>query len=161
MTDIANPQDHAAPPARPGQETVASGTPATAGAAPPCTRRIEPDFTQNCPNQSAGGLRLTLRPHETVEKRWGTHSLLSFVMDLPVCATCFPKVQIMEITDERLRSALVRFAQQGNNGILVDWKRTVIEHLAFDHPDYVMLRKQMEKSAAANDSPTAPAAPQP
>jgi hypothetical protein len=103
--------------------------PAASSELGPCMRRIEPDFKDNCPNVAAGGLRITLRPAEAIEKRWGMHSLLTFVMDVRVCTSCFPKVNAMEVTDQDLRRRLNRSAQQLNNGVLVDWSRCQIEHV--------------------------------
>ncbi len=130
----------------------ASQAPAAAEVSEPCMRRVEPDFTQPCPNAAAGGLVITLRPAQTIEQRWGKHSLLTFVMDLTVCKDCLPKVQIMEITDQELRAAIGKEAQRMNNGVLVDWKRTLIEGLAFDDPRYLALRRETKKRVAANDS---------
>jgi hypothetical protein len=113
-----------------------------------CTRRIGED---NCPAEATGGLRVTLRPAETVEKRWGKKSLLTFVMDLPLCPSCFPKVSIMEITDPGLRQSLMRTAQQMNEGVLVDWSRTLLEHVPFDDPYYRTLRGEVDRRVAATD----------
>lgn len=126
----------------------------------PCRRRLEPDFTQPCPNEATGGLRITLKPSPTVSKRWGLHSMLTFVMDLPVCASCFPKVNITEITDQALRARLGKSAQQMNNGVLVDWSQTVIEHVTFDDPQLAGLRATMAKreQVAANDPTPGPEA---
>ncbi len=122
-----------------------SGTVATAEK---CTRRLEPAFTENCPNDAAGALKVTLRPAETIEKRWGVHSLLSLIIDLPVCASCLPKVRIMEITDQALRVQLSRTAQRLNNGVLPDWGRTVIEQCAYDDPKLLTLRKELASGPA-------------
>lgn len=149
------------------QEAVAASPSSSSGeaalpadAAVPCMRKLEPEYTQACPNHSAGGLKITLRPGEAVEKRWGLVSLLTFVMDLTVCPACLPKVNIFEITDQELRSRIGKAAQQMNNGVLVDWKRTVIEHVGFDNPQYKALRAEMAKQAAANEFQPAPAGPQ-
>lgn len=120
-------------------------------------RRREPDFIEHCPNQAAGGLRITLKPGETVEKRWGLHSLLTFVMDLTVCAECLPKVKIMEITDQDFRAKVGKVAQKSNNGVLVDWRRTVIEQAPYSDPHYLALRAELKQKAAANESQPAPA----
>lgn len=128
--------------------------PAAAAVVEPCMRRLEPDFTEPCPNHATGGLRITLRPAEAVEKRWGLGSLLTFLMPVTLCPSCFPKVHIMEITDPELRARLGKTAQQGANGVLVDWKRTVIEQVPFDDPQYMALVGMLAKreQPAANDA---------
>jgi hypothetical protein len=125
-----------------------------------CTRRIGANFEESCPTPATGGLRVTLRPAETVEKRWGRKSLLTFVMDLPLCPSCFPKVSITEVIDPDLRQSLARTAQKMNNGVLVDWSRTLLEHVPFDDPYYIALRGEMDKRAAENASQPVPAGPQ-
>lgn len=134
-----------APPAAP------LGTALPAAAAFPCMRRLEPDFTKPCPNQAAGGLKITLKPSPTITKRWGLHSMLTFILDLTVCEACFPKVNILEVTDPHFRSRLGKAAQQMNNGVLVDWSQTVIEPVAFEDPQHVVLRREMAARAEANN----------
>lgn len=106
-----------------------------------------------CPHQAAGGLRVILRPAETVQKRWGCHQLLAFVMDFPICPSCFPGVSIMKVTGQDLRLALGKAAQRMNNGWLVDWSQTVLELIPFEHPEYMALRQ----AQAARESQPAPA----
>lgn len=126
--------------------------PAAAAFTDTCRRKLEPDFTKQCENQATGGMRATLKPEPAVGKRWGMQSLLTFIIDLPVCASCFAKVNIFEVTDQAQRIALGRAAQQQNRGVLVAWDQTAIEHLPFEDPHYVLLRKQTRK---ANSQPGA------
>lgn len=133
--------------------------PAAAAVSEPCRRRPAPDT--NCPNLATGGFLATLRPAQAVQKRYGRSSLMTLVIDLPICAECFPKATILEITDPNLRTLLGREAQRINQGFLVDWSETVLQHLPFDDPAYVALRTQLaKKGEAANDSQPAPAGPQ-
>lgn len=143
----------------PSGAILSPGEPAVAAVFEPCWRRVEPDFAQACPNPATGALRITLRPAESVEKRFGLRSLMSLVMPVTLCSSCFPKVQFMEVTDEDLRKRLVKTAQQMNKGVLPDWSRTLIEHVPFGDPHYMALRAAM-RPQAANDSQPGPAGPQ-
>lgn len=129
--------------------------PAAAAVSEKCSRKVEPDFTEACPSAATGGLRVILHAAPALQKRWGRRSLMTFIMDLPVCPSCFQKLNVMEVTDEQLRKTLGRTAQQMNSGILVDWSQTQVEHLPFEAPEYVALRRSMEKHRAANDGSAA------
>lgn len=136
------------------------GEPAAAAVSERCRRRIEPDFTQNCPNEATGGYRLTLHAAPAVQKRWGRNSLLSLIVDLPVCAECFAKSTAFDMTDAQLRAGLNKQAQQLNQGILVDWKETELEHVPFSDPEYQILLRHTTGRRAIESQP-APAGPQP
>jgi hypothetical protein len=136
------------------------GEPARAAVFEPCRRRIEPDFTQNCPNEATGGYRLTLHAAPAVQKRWGKRSMLTLIVDLPVCPECFARSTVFDMTDVKLRAALNVEAQRHNKGILVDWKETELEHVAFSDPEYQILLSHTTGRRAIDSQP-APAGPQP
>lgn len=112
-----------------------------------CARilKFEGEPAKACGEEATGGLRVVLLPAEAVEKRWGRSSLLTFVMDLPTCARCAALTSILDCTSQDLRISLGKMAQRINQGILVDWSRTRIEHVGFDHPEYILLRQAHEK----------------
>jgi len=120
-----------------------------------CHRRLEPDFAHGCPAEATGGYRVTLHAAPAIQKRWGRRSMLSLIVDLPVCADCFSKSTIFDITDQELRLRLGKTAQRMNSGILVDWKETVLEHVPFSDREYQILLRQT-KGRAASDSQPAP-----
>jgi hypothetical protein len=130
-----------------------------------CWRYIDPPKnTEQCPNDATGGMRLKLFAGEAIQRRYGKKLMLALILDLPVCAECFSKMSALEVIknlDGRLWSALSKMAQRQNRGIVPIKESSEIEHLAFDDPEYVLLRKQMAKRAASNESQPAPAGPLP
>lgn len=131
-----------------------------------------PDDMTRCANEGVGGVRLTLFASKTIQKRYGRKSMLSLILDMPICASCWSGVTIQTCTDQPLRAMLSRAAQRMNSGILVDFNESVFEPVAFDHPEYVLLRQTSEKQRKAADGRVSeerdasgvqpvPAAPQP
>lgn len=118
-----------------------------------------PEVQERCERPATGGIRFILRPAEAAAARHGIQSMLSFIVDLPVCGLCWVQATPHKVLSDELRRALGRQAQalSGKN-IPVDWSRTTVEHVPMDHPEYVALRKSQER--AENDSQPAPAGPQ-
>lgn len=115
-----------------------------------------PEDMARCPNEATGGIRFTLRPAEATAERHAVKTMLSFIADMPVCASCFPQVTVHSCISFELRRSLARLAQKQAKNLPVDWSRTLAEHVPMDVPQYVALRV----SQAANDSQSAPAGPQ-
>lgn len=107
-----------------------------------------PEDMTRCPNDATGGVRFILRPAEAAGESHGIEQMLSFITDLPVCATCFPHATPIKCLGEQIRRSLGRMAQKQNKGIPVDWSRTLSEHVPFNQPEYIALRRML----AANDS---------
>lgn len=116
---------------------------------------------KQCQNQAAGGLRVNFYATPAVQKRYGKRVMLSLIMDLPVCLACMSKVTPANVVSEEQWRAFSKVAQQRNFGVLADRSQTEIVLCQFDEPDYVVLRNQVTKQRAANESQPAPAGPQP
>jgi hypothetical protein len=119
-----------------------------------CWRRIPPGFTEQCPNDATGGVRLKLYPALSIQKRYGKRDMLALIFDLPVCADLL-------LADDRDRGDQQPAAghvaarlhqgsrdQQRNHGILPIKEESVIEHIAFSDPEYELLRQTMLKRSA-------------
>ena len=116
----------------------------------PCWRRLEPEYKDPCPNNATGGIRLTLYPHESIQKRYGKKPMLRLVLDLPVCSECFPKMTPAQVISDGLAPGqwgeMSKIAQRKCNGILPAKDESVIEHVPFTDPEYMGLRAQIDKA---------------
>ena len=120
-------------------------------AAERCWRRIAPTFAEQCPNDATGGVRLKLYPALTIQKRYGKRDMLALIFDLPVCASCFGQMSAVEVINNQppeMWRTFTKLVQQRNNGILPIKEQSEIEHLPFDDPEYVLLRRQSAKQRA-------------
>ena len=111
----------------------------------PCVRRKEPDFVEACENPASGGVRLSLFAHERMQKRYGRRPLLSVLLDLPVCPECYSRMNAMQVIGDGLANgqwgAISKIAQQRNYGVLPIKENSTIEHVPFDDPEYLTLRR--------------------
>jgi len=127
-----------------------------------CWRRIAPDFKDPCPNNATGGITLVLFPHQHIQKRYGHRPMLRVILDLPVCAECFPKMTARQVIADGLLpgqwGVLSKAAQRRNNGILPVNEESAIEHISFSNPEYAALRAHIAKEREkANDEDSQPA----
>jgi hypothetical protein len=116
---------------------------------------------EQCPNQAVGGLRVNLHAAPAIQKRYGRRVMLSLIFDLPVCLACMSKLTPDNLMTEEQWRAFSKVAQQRNSGVLTDRAQTEIMLCQFEEPEYVALRQQIARRAAANDLQPAPAGPQP
>lgn len=118
-----------------------------------CWRRIEPEYVKGCENDATGGVRLILFPAETLQKRYGRKSMLSLILDIPVCSSCFPKMTAHQVIADGLAPGqwgqMSKIAQQLNKGWLPIKENSLIEHVPPEDPQYMALRAQIAKSAGA------------
>jgi hypothetical protein len=119
-----------------------------------CWRRIAPAFTEQCPNDATGGIRMKLYPALAVQRRYGKRDLLALLLDLPVCPGCFAQMTPLEVLSNQppeMWGAFSKMVQKRNHGILPIKEQSEIEHLPFDDPEYVLLRKSAAQQRAAKD----------
>lgn len=145
-----------------GDSLKVATTPPAAAVSERCWRRIAPTFAEQCPNDATGGVRLKLYPALSIQKRYGKRDMLALIFDLPICASCFSQMTAIEVINNQppeMWQSFSKICQQRNQGILPIKENSEIEHLPFDDPEYVLLRRSSAEQRAASQS--APAGPQP
>jgi hypothetical protein len=94
-------------------------------------------------------VRLKLYPALSIQKRYGKRDMLALIFDLPICATCFSQMTAIEVINNQppeMWQSFSKICQQRNQGILPIKENSEIEHLPFDDPEYVLLRRTSASS---------------
>lgn len=114
-----------------------------------CLRRIAPTFQMQCENPAAGGIRLSLFPHQRFQKRYGKHPLVQLILHLPVCEACFALMTPAQVIAHGMEpgqwGAASKEAQRRNQGILPIKEESQIEFIPWADPEYVALRGHIAK----------------
>ncbi|HEX5128240.1 MAG TPA: hypothetical protein VFV90_00770 [Usitatibacter sp.] len=108
-------------------------------------------LAHDCGKPAVAGLRVNLYATKAIQERYGRKVMLSLIFDLPVCEACFPSVTAADLMNDEQWKAFAKVAAQRNSGIIADRAQTEIVMCAFEDPEYVMLRKRIAATRAAND----------
>lgn len=100
-------------------------------------------------NDAKGGVKVFLWPGLHLQKTYGRRTLLEFIMDIRLCASCFRRISAKDVLLDRQWADMSKMAERKHYGVLPIRHLTTIEHVKPEDPEYAALRGSYQHPGAA------------